>query len=101
MDDGTGFQPSGIVWPANQGRGPGLVWVGPLARKANAGILRSGQNDGVFAVTYKMLTARAARRTTVAKEMRAWIIMRTLAQRERTGQSVGEKAVLVLKATKR
>jgi len=50
---------------------------------------------------HRMLTARAARSATVASEMRDWIIMRSLAQRERTGESVGEKAVLVLKARKR
>jgi hypothetical protein len=45
-----------------------------------------------------MLTARAASRATVANEMRAWIIINDFAQGERTGESVGEKAVLVLKA---
>ena len=37
----------------------------------------------------------------VAREMRDWIIMSTLAQRDKTGTSVGEKAVEVLKARKR
>ena len=48
-----------------------------------------------------MFTARAASRATVAKEMVDCTIMATLAQRESTGESVGEKAVLVLKARKR
>jgi hypothetical protein len=50
---------------------------------------------------YRILTARAARRAMVASEMSDWSIMRTLAQRESTGTSVGEKAVEVLKARKR
>ena len=50
---------------------------------------------------YRMFTARAASRATVAKEMRAWIIMRIFAQEDRTGESVGENAVLVLKARNR
>jgi hypothetical protein len=49
----------------------------------------------------KMLTARPARSATIRSEMSAWSIMPTLAQRERTEVSVGEKAVLVLKARKR
>ena len=47
------------------------------------------------------MTARAARRATMVREMRAWSIMPIFAQRERTAVSVGEKAVLVLKARKR
>src|ERR1700761_1036360 len=50
---------------------------------------------------YKIFTARAARRTTVASEIRACIIIISLAQRESTGTSVGEKAVLVLNARNR
>jgi hypothetical protein len=49
----------------------------------------------------RILTARAASRATVAKEISAWTIIIILAHRERTGQSVGEKAVLVLKARNR
>ena len=48
-----------------------------------------------------MLTARAANSATVAKEMTDCTIMRTFAQRESTGTSVGENAVLVLNARKR
>jgi hypothetical protein len=48
-----------------------------------------------------MFTARAARRAITSKEMIDWIIIRTFAQRDRTGTSVGEKAVEVLKARKR
>jgi hypothetical protein len=48
-----------------------------------------------------MLTARAASSATVASEMSDWIIISTLAQRLRTGLSVGENAVLVLKARNR
>jgi hypothetical protein len=49
----------------------------------------------------RIFTARAARRATMVKEIRDWSIMPTLAQRERAAVSVGEKAVLVLKARKR
>ena len=48
-----------------------------------------------------MLTARAASSAMVASEMRDWIIIIPLAQRDKTGTSVGEKAVEVLKARKR
>ena len=51
--------------------------------------------------SYRMFTARAASRATVAKETVDCTIMATLAQRESTGESVGENAVLVLKARKR
>ena len=50
---------------------------------------------------YKMFTARAASKARVAREMVDWIIISTLAQRESTGESVGEKAVLVLNARNR
>lgn len=50
---------------------------------------------------YSMFTARAARSAIVAKDMDACTIIRVLAQRESTGTSVGEKAVLVLKARNR
>ena len=45
-----------------------------------------------------MFTARAARSATVANEISACTIINTFAHRESTGLSVGEKAVLVLKA---
>jgi hypothetical protein len=41
-----------------------------------------------------MFTARAASNARVASEMLDCTIMATLAQRESTGESVGEKAVL-------
>jgi hypothetical protein len=51
--------------------------------------------------THSMFTARAPRSAIVANDMEAWIIIKVLAQRESTGTSVGEKAVLVLKARNR
>ena len=36
-----------------------------------------------------------------AREIIAWTMVKTFAQRDRTGVSVGEKAVLVQKAMKR
>jgi hypothetical protein len=50
---------------------------------------------------YKIFTARAANKATVISEMTDCTIIRILAQADNTGQSVGEKAVLVLKARKR
>ncbi len=50
---------------------------------------------------YRMFTARAASKARVASEMLDCTITTTLAQRASTGVSVGEKAVLVLKARKR
>lgn len=50
---------------------------------------------------YRMFTARAAKRASVAKEMVDCTIMAIFAQRESTGESVGEKAVLVLNARNR
>jgi hypothetical protein len=51
--------------------------------------------------TQRILTARAASNTTMVKEIIAWSIMSSLAHRESTGASVGERAVLVLKARNR
>ena len=48
-----------------------------------------------------MLTARAASRAIMVREIRDWSMVPSLAQRESTAVSVGEKAVLVLKARKR
>jgi hypothetical protein len=48
-----------------------------------------------------MLTARPASTTTVASEMTDCSIIVDFAQRESGGTSVGENAVLVLKARKR
>ena len=50
---------------------------------------------------YNIFTARAASRARVAREMEDWIIINTFAQRESTGESVGENAVLVLNARNR
>ncbi len=50
---------------------------------------------------YRMFTARAARSATVANEMSACTIISVFAQRESTGESVGENAVLVLNAMNR
>ncbi len=47
---------------------------------------------------YRILTARAASRASVASEIIDCTIIISFAQRESTGTSVGEKAVLVLKA---
>jgi hypothetical protein len=49
----------------------------------------------------RIFTARAARRATMVREIEDWSIMPIFAQRERTAVSLGEKAVLVLKARKR
>ena len=48
-----------------------------------------------------MFTPRAASSTITAREMLDWVMVSTLAQRPRTGASVGLKAVLVLKARNR
>ena len=58
-------------------------------------------HDAIFPSSYRMFTARAARSEIVASEMSAWSIISSLAQRDSTGTSVGENAVLVLKARKR
>ena len=58
-------------------------------------------SHALFRAFYRMLTARAASRARVAREMLDWIIISPLAQRESTGESVGENAVLVLNARKR
>lgn len=49
----------------------------------------------------RMLTARAAMRATVVSDISAWSIISTFAHRDSTGTSVGEKAVLAVKATNR
>lgn len=48
-----------------------------------------------------MLTARATMTATEVKEITDWIIIIPFAHLDRTGTSVGENAVLVLKARKR
>ena len=46
-------------------------------------------------------TPRAASNTTIASEIKPWVIIPSFADRDRTAVSVGENAVLVLKARKR
>ena len=76
------------------------------ASGARLDVLRHGRAQ-VWALSvsrprsYSMFTARAARSAIVAKDMDDCTIIRVLAQRESTGTSVGEKAVLVLKARNR
>ena len=48
-----------------------------------------------------MFTARAASRAIIVSETNDWTIMPSFAVRDRTAVSVGEKAVLVLKARNR
>lgn len=62
---------------------------------------RCPYRDGNVGRGQRMLTARAAIRATVAKEIMDCTIIITLAHRDSTGTSVGENAVLVLKARKR
>jgi len=50
---------------------------------------------------YTIFTARAARTAMISNESKDCSIMKTFAHRARTGESVGEKAVLVLNARKR
>jgi len=50
---------------------------------------------------HNMLTARAASKATVVKDMMDCTIIMPLAQRDSTGTSVGENAVLVLNARNR
>ena len=50
---------------------------------------------------YKILTALAASNASVASEIAACTIISNFAHRDNTGTSVGEKAVLVLKARNR
>lgn len=55
--------------------------------------------DNKFPDGHQMiLTARAARRAIINREIMAWIIIKIFAQRDKTIASVGEKAVLVLNA---
>jgi hypothetical protein len=51
--------------------------------------------------SHNILTARAASSATTASEIVPWSIINSLPQRARTGVSVGDKAVLVLKARNR
>ena len=58
-------------------------------------------SDPPFIPTYRMFTALAASNAMIVSEIRACSIMPSFAQRDKTGVSVGENAVLVLKARKR
>jgi hypothetical protein len=51
--------------------------------------------------TQRIFTARAASRATIVRKIKDWTIMPGFAQRDKTALSVGEKAVLVLKARNR
>ena len=51
--------------------------------------------------TYMMFTARPTNTRVTVSEINDWIIISTFAQRERTGVSVGDSAVDVLKARNR
>ena len=50
---------------------------------------------------HRIFTARPASSAITRREIRDWSIIRIFAQRDSTGTSVGEKAVLVLKARNR
>jgi len=69
-------------------------------KRAHEFIINHGQSRGIY-WHHKMFTARAASSATVASEISACTIIINLAQRESTGTSVGEKAVLVLNARNR
>jgi len=49
----------------------------------------------------RIFAARAASRAIIVREINDWTIMPSFARRDRTAVSVGEKAVLVLKARNR
>jgi hypothetical protein len=70
--------------------------LGMSARNCNA-MLTCWEREG----RQRIFTARAASKATVVNEMSDWIIVITLAHCDSTGVSVGENAVLVLKARKR
>ncbi len=57
--------------------------------------------ERILAPTYKILIARAAKIAKVPNEILLCTIIKHLAQRDSTGTSVGENAVLVLNAKKR
>ena len=57
--------------------------------------------ESIERTTQRMFTARAASRAIIVREINDWTIMPSFARRDRTAVSVGEKAVLVLKARNR
>ena len=72
----------------------------PCPVTACARVMRGGSGMPACGGTpcYRILTARAANSTRISNEMRAWSIINSLAHRATTGVSVGDKAVLVVKA---
>ena len=96
-----GFQDQQIERALQQGNAVVVARLGCHPTQVLAGWGRMSTQRAERESDQSMLTARAASKARVAREMLDWIIMSTLAQRERTGESVGEKAVLVLNARKR
>lgn len=74
---------------------------GSQSSRAAKGGSRTPTVFGLSLLIYRILTALPANSAITNKEIRACRIMRIFAQRERGAVSVGEKAVLVLKARKR
>ena len=64
-------------------------------------VVKKGSDGNYFPPCHRMLTARAASKPITSREIMACVIIRSFAQRDSTGTSVGEKAVLVLKARNR
>jgi hypothetical protein len=82
----------------------------PRAWRCSGSSRRGSHSDGRAEVLesphrachgYRMFTARAANSVITVSEMMDWSIIRTLPHRASAGVSVGEKAVLVLKARNR
>src|ERR1043166_8943185 len=67
------------------------------AARARSAVHRLRRPPGQFLI-YRILTARAASSASTVREISDCIIISTFAQRVSTGTSVGENAVLVLKA---
>jgi hypothetical protein len=67
----------------------------------SAGDFKSETGSKAAGESHSTLTARAASSTTIVSEISDCSIMRPFAQRATGAVSVGEKAVLVLKATNR
>jgi hypothetical protein len=75
---------------------PGVRGIG--RQVAVAGFAAGSKLEHSGPASYSIPTAREARIATTSREMEACVMQRTLAHRDRTAVSVGEKAVLVLKA---
>src|SRR5579862_3057485 len=80
--------------------GRGGVRGAELSKAAGKSKGNAPQRRGLHTL-YIMLTARPANKATTASEILDCSMTSTLAQRPSTGESVGEKAVLVLKARNR